>query len=103
MASILFILTAATILAITVFPGLLFPKDVEVSDVSGMTIEKAEDTLKKAGFTVASEPIEIADEKKLKKGLSSKQTRKSAAKGKKKEPRFSFTKVLAKKRPNYLM
>ena len=76
-ASILFILTAATILAITVFPGLLFPKDVEVSDVSGMTIEKAEDTLKKAGFTVASEPIEIADEK-LKKGLSSKQTRKSA-------------------------
>nr|MDH3176756.1 hypothetical protein [Bacillus pumilus] len=47
MASILFILTAATILAITVFPGLLFPKDVEVTDVSGMTVEKAEDTLKK--------------------------------------------------------
>ncbi|WP_375567436.1 Stk1 family PASTA domain-containing Ser/Thr kinase [Bacillus pumilus] len=67
-ASILFILTAATILAITVFPGLLFPKDVEVTDVSGMTVEKAEDTLKKAGFTVASEPIEIADEK-IEKGL----------------------------------
>lgn len=39
-ASILFVLTAATILAITVFPGLLFPKDVEVTDVSGMTVEK---------------------------------------------------------------
>lgn len=61
-------MTAASILAITVFPGLLFPKDVEVTDVSGMTVEKAEDTLKKAGFTVASESIEIADEK-IEKGL----------------------------------
>lgn len=57
-----------TILAITVFPGPLFPKDVEVTDVSGMTVEKAEDALKKAGFSVASESIEIADEK-IEKGL----------------------------------
>ena len=35
--------------------------------------------MKKAGFTVASEPIEIADEK-IEKGLSSKQTRKIGTK-----------------------
>ncbi|EKF37469.1 Stk1 family PASTA domain-containing Ser/Thr kinase [Bacillus xiamenensis] len=68
MASIFFILTTATILAITVFPGFLFPKDIEVTDVSGMTVEKAEDTLKKAGFTVAADPIEIADNE-IEKGL----------------------------------
>ncbi|AOZ87326.1 serine/threonine protein kinase [Bacillus xiamenensis] len=67
-ASIFFILTTATILAITVFPGFLFPKDIEVTDVSGMTVEKAEDTLKKAGFTVAADPIEIADNE-IEKGL----------------------------------
>lgn len=67
-ASIFFILTTATILAITVFPGFLFPKDIEVTDVSGMTVEKAEDTLKKAGFTVADDPIEIADNE-IEKGL----------------------------------
>ena len=66
-----------------------------MTDVSGMTVEKAEDTLKKAGFTVASEPIDIADEK-IEKGLVVKTDPKIGTKVKKGQ-KFSFIKVQVKK------
>lgn len=52
--SIIGVLAAAFILIIIVFPKLSSSKDIEVPDVSGMEISKAEKMLKKEGFKVDS-------------------------------------------------
>ena len=52
--SIIGVLAAAFILVIIVFPKLSSSKDIEVPDVSGMEISKAEKMLKKEGFKVDS-------------------------------------------------
>jgi eukaryotic-like serine/threonine-protein kinase len=49
------------ILALTVLPELFLPKELEVPDVSGETIEDATSILTKAGFEVG-DPVEINDE-----------------------------------------
>ena len=52
--SIIGVLAAAFILVMIVFPKLSSSKDIEVPDVSGMEISKAEKMLKKEGFKVDS-------------------------------------------------
>lgn len=59
------IVLLTTILLITL--GGSKPKDIEIPDVSGMTVVKAENELKKLGFDVATETKEIASSK-VKKG-----------------------------------
>ncbi|RYI32180.1 Stk1 family PASTA domain-containing Ser/Thr kinase [Bacillus infantis] len=49
------------VLALTVLPELFLPKEIEVPDVAGETIEDATSILTKAGFEV-EDPVEINDE-----------------------------------------
>ncbi|MEN8699406.1 Stk1 family PASTA domain-containing Ser/Thr kinase [Bacillus infantis] len=49
------------VLALTVLPELFLPKELEVPDVAGETIEDATSILTKAGFEVG-DPVEINDE-----------------------------------------
>ncbi|MGD6899805.1 Stk1 family PASTA domain-containing Ser/Thr kinase [Bacillus infantis] len=49
------------VLALTVLPELFLPKELEVPDVAGETIEDATSILTKAGFEV-EDPVEINDE-----------------------------------------
>ncbi len=48
---------------VVILPKLSEVPDVEIPSVSGMTVQKAEETLKKAGFEVALEVEQIGDEK----------------------------------------
>ncbi|WP_010282548.1 Stk1 family PASTA domain-containing Ser/Thr kinase [Bacillus timonensis] len=61
LAIIFFLILAAGVAAVTIFPALFLPKDVEVPDVSNMTYDQAVDELKEAGFTIG-ETSEISDQ-----------------------------------------
>lgn len=61
LAIIFFLILAAGIAAVTIFPALFLPKDVDVPDVSDMTYDQAVNELKEAGFTIG-ETIEISDQ-----------------------------------------
>ncbi|WP_099363050.1 Stk1 family PASTA domain-containing Ser/Thr kinase [Fredinandcohnia onubensis] len=61
LAIIFFLILAAGVAAVTIFPALFLPKDVEVPDVSNMTYDRAVNKLKEAGFTIG-DTIEISDQ-----------------------------------------
>nr|WP_309099318.1 Stk1 family PASTA domain-containing Ser/Thr kinase [Fredinandcohnia onubensis] len=61
LAIIFFLILAAGVAAVTIFPALFLPKDVEVPDVSNMTYDRAVNKLEEAGFTIG-DTIEISDQ-----------------------------------------
>ncbi len=50
--AILFVLIAILCFIIIIYPKINAPKEIPVPDVSNMTIQEAEETLKKSGFTI---------------------------------------------------
>ncbi|MEH7234818.1 Stk1 family PASTA domain-containing Ser/Thr kinase [Bacillus sp. JJ1562] len=61
LAIIFFFIIGAGVAAVTVFPALFLPKDVEVPDVSNMDYDRAVSKLKEAGFKIG-DTIEISDQ-----------------------------------------
>ncbi|THE14428.1 Stk1 family PASTA domain-containing Ser/Thr kinase [Bacillus timonensis] len=61
LAIIFFFIIGAGVAAVTVFPALFLPKDVEVPNVSNMDYDRAVTKLKEAGFTIG-DTIEISDQ-----------------------------------------
>ncbi|RFB19108.1 Stk1 family PASTA domain-containing Ser/Thr kinase [Bacillus sp. HNG] len=61
LAIIFFFIIGAGVAAVTVFPALFLPKDVEVPNVSNMEYDRAVAKLKEAGFTIG-DTIEISDQ-----------------------------------------
>ncbi|MDR4886544.1 Stk1 family PASTA domain-containing Ser/Thr kinase [Fredinandcohnia sp. QZ13] len=61
LAIIFFFIIGAGVAAVTVFPALFLPKDVEVPNVSNMDYDRAVSKLKEAGFTIG-DTIEISDQ-----------------------------------------
>ncbi|MGG2095844.1 Stk1 family PASTA domain-containing Ser/Thr kinase [Bacillus sp. S13(2024)] len=55
-------LVVCGILAVTVIPGFFIPKEVKVPDVSGMTYEKAVNTLVDKGFELTTPQVVYTDE-----------------------------------------
>ncbi|NPC92529.1 Stk1 family PASTA domain-containing Ser/Thr kinase [Bacillus sp. WMMC1349] len=66
--TLFFVLATSAVLAVTVFPSLFMPKDVEVPNVNGLEYKKAVTKLEKQGFDIDPNTENIADEK-VKKGL----------------------------------
>ncbi|MDA7025909.1 Stk1 family PASTA domain-containing Ser/Thr kinase [Bacillus sp. CLL-7-23] len=66
--TLFFVLATSAILAITVFPSLFMPKDVEVPNVNGLEYKKAVTKLEKQGFEIDPNSEDIADEN-IKEGL----------------------------------
>ncbi|MCG8399436.1 PASTA domain-containing protein, partial [Bacillus atrophaeus] len=60
--TLFFILITSAILALTVFPSLFMPKDVEVPNVAGLDYEEAVTTLEGEGFEVDPNAEDVADE-----------------------------------------
>ncbi|KAA6476472.1 Stk1 family PASTA domain-containing Ser/Thr kinase [Bacillus swezeyi] len=61
--TLFFILITSAILALTVFPSLFMPKDVDVPNVAGLDYEEAVTTLEGEGFEVDPNAEDVADEK----------------------------------------
>ncbi|MEH7382476.1 Stk1 family PASTA domain-containing Ser/Thr kinase [Bacillus sp. JJ1533] len=61
LAIIFFFIIAAGVAAVTVFPALFLPKDVEVPNVSNMAYDRAVSKLEEAGFKIG-DTIEISDQ-----------------------------------------
>ncbi|MFE8699028.1 Stk1 family PASTA domain-containing Ser/Thr kinase [Cytobacillus sp. FJAT-54145] len=61
LVSVFFLLVILSILTVTVLPGILSPKDVEVPDVTGLELDDAMEELQAAGFKIG-ETKEITDE-----------------------------------------
>ncbi|MEH7222513.1 Stk1 family PASTA domain-containing Ser/Thr kinase [Bacillus sp. JJ1566] len=61
LAIIFFFIIAAGVAAVTVFPALFLPKDVDVPNVSNMDYDRAVNKLKEAGFKIG-DTIEISDQ-----------------------------------------
>ncbi len=61
LAIIFFFIIAAGVAAVTVFPALFLPKDVDVPDVTTLDYDRAVSKLKEAGFTIRDK-IEISDQ-----------------------------------------
>ncbi|MEH7388503.1 Stk1 family PASTA domain-containing Ser/Thr kinase [Bacillus sp. JJ1521] len=61
LAIIFFFIIAAGVAAVTVFPALFLPQDVEVPGVSTLDYDRAVSKLKEAGFTIGDK-IEISDQ-----------------------------------------
>lgn len=59
--SVFITLVMLTILALTVLPGILGPKDIEVPDLYGLAVKHAEKELKDAGFVIG-EKIELTND-----------------------------------------
>ncbi|MCC3357518.1 Stk1 family PASTA domain-containing Ser/Thr kinase [Bacillus sp. REN16] len=61
LAIIFFFIIAAGVAAVTVFPALFLPKDVDVPDVTNMSYDRAVSKLEEAGFKIG-DTIEISDQ-----------------------------------------
>src|SRR5690606_26297958 len=61
LAIVFFLILAAGVAAVTIFPALFLPKDVDVPDVSNLTYEQAVKKLEDSGFEIG-DTFEISDE-----------------------------------------
>ncbi|MDA1475586.1 Stk1 family PASTA domain-containing Ser/Thr kinase [Bacillus changyiensis] len=66
--TLFFVLATSAVLAVTVFPSLFMPKDIEVPNVGGLEYKKAVSKLEKQGFEIDPNTEDIADEN-IKEGL----------------------------------